>query len=149
MRAVVQRVREASVSVDGETVGKIGQGLLVLLGVGKDDDDTDLRYVADKVLDLRLFNDEQGKINKSLRQIAGEVLVISQFTLYGDCRKGRRPGFDAAETPSRAEELYRGWIDYVREKGFSPQEGVFGAMMDVRLLNEGPVTVLLDSKKEF
>lgn len=154
MRAVVQRVREASVSVESgenisETVGRIGQGLLVFLGVGQGDDDTDIRYLADKVLDLRIFEDGERKMNRSLRDVSGEILVISQFTLYGDCRKGRRPSFDAAETPTRADELYRRWIDYVRDQGFSPQEGVFGAMMDVRLVNHGPVTLLLDSKKTF
>ena len=156
MRAVVQRVREASVSVpagDGtdatKVVGQIGQGLLVLLGVGAGDGDTDIRDLADKVLDLRLFEDDERKMNRSLRDVSGEILVISQFTLYGDCRKGRRPSFDAAEAPARAEELYRKWIDYVSGQGFSPHEGVFGAMMDVKLVNYGPVTLLLDSKKLF
>ena len=149
MRAVVQRVREASVSVEGKVVGQIGAGLLVLLGCGADDSDDDIRYLADKVLDLRIFNDERERMNLSLRDLKREILVVSQFTLYGDCRKGRRPSFDAAEQPERAGKMYSRFVAYLNEQEFRPQEGIFGAMMDVHLVNDGPVTLLLDSKKTF
>ncbi len=147
MRAVVQRVKSASVTVDDNVVGKISQGLLVFLGVGDRDTDTDLKYIADKVIGLRIFSDEDDKMNLSVTDIGGEILVISQFTLYGDCRKGRRPNFTASMEPKGAEEMYEKFIAYIKEQGINTEHGIFGADMQVSLVNDGPVTLMLDSSK--
>jgi len=149
MRAVIQRVSRASVTVDRETVGSIGRGLLVLLGVSVEDDERDADYLAEKSLNLRVFEDEDGKMNLSLNDIGGELLVVSQFTLYGDARKGRRPSYIKAAEPERANELYEYFAGRIRESLGSVQTGKFQAMMDVELLNDGPVTILLDSFKQF
>ncbi|HHV46051.1 MAG TPA: D-tyrosyl-tRNA(Tyr) deacylase [Tissierellia bacterium] len=149
MRAVVQRVTEGKVVVEGQTVGEINKGLLVLLGVGDGDDEKDLEYMVDKVLGLRIFEDENGKMNLSVMDIKGEVLVVSQFTLYGDVRKGKRPSFTSSAYPDIAEEYYEKFINRCREKGIKTEHGVFGAHMDVSLVNSGPVTILIDSKKTF
>jgi len=145
MRAVVQRVTRAQVSVGEEVVGKIGPGLLVLLGVAKSDTQADADYLATKILGLRIFDDENGKMNLSLAETRGSVLAVSQFTLYGDVRKGRRPSFDEAAPPQLANELYQHFVGKIREAGFSCQTGRFQAMMKVELVNDGPVTILLDS----
>ena len=147
MRAVVHRVSEASVRVDGRVVGQIGRGLLVLLGVGKGDAEPDAEFLVEKVLHLRIFPDEAGAMNRSLVDIAGELLVVSQFTLYGDARRGRRPSFIDAAPPDEANRLYRHYVEKARASGLRVAEGVFRAMMDVSLVNEGPVTILLDSRK--
>lgn len=149
MRAVVQRVKEASVRVDGQVVGCAGQGLLVLLGVGQGDVEMDAGYLADKVVNLRVFPDAAGQMNRSLLDVRGDLLVVSQFTLYGDCRRGRRPGYSDAAPPQEAERLYACFVDRVRASGLRVEQGVFRAMMDVSLVNEGPVTLLLDSRKQF
>lgn len=149
MRAILQRVTKASVDVDGETIGKIGDGLLIFLGVGKGDTDEDMRYIADKTLNLRIFCDEDEKMNRSVRDIGGNLLIVSQFTLYGDCRKGRRPGFDSAMPPAAAKEMYEKFIEYMKSSGLFVQTGEFGADMKVSLLNDGPVTMSLDSSKLF
>jgi D-tyrosyl-tRNA(Tyr) deacylase len=149
MRAVVQRVGEASVSVDGAVVGSIDRGLLVLLGVGREDAESDTAYLAEKIVHLRVFSDAEGLMNLSVKDVAGSLLVVSQFTLYGDCRRGRRPGYSEAAPPELAERLYRAFVDAVAARGVTVAEGVFRAMMDVRLVNEGPVTILLDSHKRF
>jgi D-tyrosyl-tRNA(Tyr) deacylase len=149
MRAVVQRVREASVAVEGQEVGLIGQGILVLLGVGQKDGPEDARYMAEKVVHLRIFADEQGKMNKSVLDVDGGLLAVSQFTLWGDCRKGRRPSFVAAAEPAKAEALYEAFIDHARSLGVPVASGRFQEMMEVSLVNDGPVTLLLDSEKEF
>ena len=149
MRIILQRVKQASVEIDGEIAGKIGQGLLVLLGAGKEDNAQDVEYLVEKILGLRIFQDDAGKMNLSVTNIGGEVLVVSQFTLYGDCRKGRRPSFDKAAPPELAEDLYEMFVERIRDFGVPVQTGKFGAMMDVQLTNWGPVTIMLDSKKEF
>lgn len=149
MRAVVQRVSEASVRVEGASVGGIGPGLLVLLGVGREDAEPDADYLADKVVNLRIFPDEAGTMNRSVLETGGEVLVVSQFTLYGDARRGRRPGYSEAAGPEEARRLYEYFVARVRRLGPRVQEGVFRAMMDVSLVNQGPVTLLLDSRKAF
>ncbi len=149
MRAVIQRVAEASVTVEGNVTGQIGHGLLVLLGVEEGDTDADLRYVVDKISGIRIFNDADGKFNLSLEDTGGAILLISQFTLFGDCRKGRRPSFSTAARPGTATPMYEHAIAALRARGFSVETGVFGAHMDVRLLNDGPVTILVDSKKVF
>ena len=150
MRAVVQRVSRAQVSVDdGQVVGSIQEGLLVLLGVGGEDDEADAAYLAEKTAGLRIFQDEAGKMNRSVTEIAGQVLVVSQFTLFGDCRRGRRPGFSAAAPPELADQLYQHYVSLLRQKGLTVETGVFQAMMKVESANEGPVTILLDSKKVF
>jgi len=149
MRAVVQRVSEASVRVSGSVVARIGAGLLVLVGVGTGDSEGDADYLADKALNLRIFRDEGGQMNRSVLDTAGEVLVVSQFTLYGDARKGRRPGFTGAAAPDEANRLYEYFAGRVRAAGVATQQGVFRAMMDVALVNQGPVTILLDSRKTF
>jgi len=149
MRAIIQRVKEARVEVDGETVGRIGEGVLVLLGAGKDDTEEDAEYLAEKILTLRIFENGEGKMNLSVMDTGGSVLVVSQFTLYGDCRKGRRPSFDKAARPEDAERLYELFVDELRERGAKVETGKFRAMMDVHLVNSGPVTLMLDSKREF
>lgn len=149
MRAVVQRVAEANVKVKGNVVGEISKGLLVFLGVGKDDSEKDLEYMVDKVLGLRIFEDENNKMNLSVMDIGGELLVVSQFTLYGDVRKGKRPSFTSSAYPELAEEIYEQFIEKCREEGIRTEKGVFGAHMEVSILNDGPVTILIDSKKVF
>jgi D-tyrosyl-tRNA(Tyr) deacylase len=150
MRAVVQRVSRAQVQVDRETVGRIDRGLLVLVGAGQGDGPDDAAYLVDKVVHLRIFPDEAGKMNRSVLEIDGGVLVVSQFTLYGDARKGRRPAFVAALEPARAEELVGRFTEGVRAAGVRQvATGRFGAMMDVELVNSGPVTILLDSNRTF
>lgn len=149
MRAVVQRVRHASVRVEGEIVGAIGHGLLVLLGVDVNDGTVDADYLADKIVSLRIFNDPEGKFNLSLGDVGGAVLLVSQFTLHGDCRKGRRPSFISAARPEQAIPLYERVGVLLREKGVEVANGIFGAHMDVELLNDGPVTLLLDSGRAF
>ena len=149
MRAVIQRVRSASVTVDGEVVGRIARGVVVLVGIGRDDGAGDVAYVARKVRDLRLFEDEAGRLNRSLAEVGGAALVVSQFTLYGDCRRGRRPSFDAAAAPPEARAVYEALVGALRGAGTRVETGVFRAMMDVALVNEGPVTVLLDSTRMF
>lgn len=147
MRAVIQRVKNASVKIDGRVNGEAGEGLLIFLGVGKGDADADLKYIADKILGLRIFEDENGKMNRSVTDISGDLLIISQFTLYGDCRKGKRPSFDGAMPPKEAEEMYESFVAYMRESGLKTETGEFGADMKVELLNDGPVTIILDSSK--
>jgi D-tyrosyl-tRNA(Tyr) deacylase len=142
-------VAEAAVRVDDEVVGRIGPGVLVLLGVGQGDAEADADYLADKVLHLRIFPDEAGQMNRSVLDTRGELLAVSQFTLYGDTRRGRRPGFSSAAPPEEANRLYRYFVGRLRESGLRVEEGVFRAMMDVSLVNRGPVTILLDSAKTF
>ena len=149
MRAVVQRVSRAQVTVAGKTVGQIGPGLLVLLGIGKQDTEATADYIAEKVLGLRIFEDDQGKMNISVQEKAGDVLVVSQFTLYGDVRRGRRPSFDAAARPEMAQKLYEYFVQKIRSAGLRCETGKFQAMMEVELVNSGPVTILLDSDKSF
>jgi len=149
MRSVVQRVKESKVEVKGETVGSIGPGLLILLGVGEDDSEKDCTYLADKIAHLRIFPDEKELMNLSLLDTGGAALVVSQFTLWGDCRKGRRPSFAKAARPERANELYEHFVSLLKEKGLEVATGRFQEMMDVFLVNDGPVTLLLDSKKGF
>jgi D-tyrosyl-tRNA(Tyr) deacylase len=149
MRAVIQRVTQASVSVDGQTVGAVGRGLLVLLGVARGDAAGDAAYLADKTAGLRIFEDSAGKMNCSLEEIGGSILVVSQFTLLGDCRKGRRPGFTDAAEPQLADALYNAYVDTLRKRGLVVATGVFQADMQVALVNDGPVTLILDSRKQF
>ena len=149
MRAVVQRVSQASVSVDDQFCGAIGDGLLVLLGVGKNDSEQDAALLADKIANLRIFDDEQGLMNLSLLEVQGEMLVVSQFTLFGDCRKGRRPSYSTAAPPAEATRLYEQFIDEIRARKITVATGKFQAMMDVTLVNNGPVTLLLDTEKQF
>jgi D-aminoacyl-tRNA deacylase len=149
MRAVIQRVSHCRVLVDGKTVGEIGPGLLVLLGVGKADNEAAADYLVEKVLGLRIFEDDQEKMNLSVQDKRGEVLVVSQFTLYGDVRRGKRPSFDAAARPDEAKRLYEYFVEKIRAGGLRCATGVFQAMMDVELVNLGPVTILLDSEKLF
>lgn len=146
MKAVVQRVSEAKVSVDGETVGAIGPGLLILLGVGREDTSKDGEYLANKITGLRIFEDDEGKMNRSLIDMGGEALVVSQFTLWGDCRKGRRPSFGEAAPPEIAEKLYMEFVDQVSALGVPTATGRFRAMMMVSLVNDGPVTLIVESK---
>jgi D-aminoacyl-tRNA deacylase len=149
MRAVVQRVAHAKVTVAGQVTGEIGPGLLVLLGVGQQDTDPDADYIADKVCGLRIFHDSEQKMNLNVIEAGGAVLAVSQFTLFGDVRRGKRPSFDAAAPPERARELYEHFVAKVRAAGLRCETGRFQEMMDVELLNSGPVTILLDSKKIF
>ena len=148
MIALVQRVSEASVIVDDKIISKIGKGLVVLLGVAKGDDDNDVSYLANKVTNLRIFDDENGKMNLSLIETDGEMLVVSQFTLLGDCRKGRRPGFEMAALPEDAERLYEKFIDDINNSGMKVRKGVFAASMLVKIFNDGPVTFILDSRNK-
>jgi len=149
MRAVVQRVKRAKVEVDGRNVGEIGQGLLVFLGVGEGDSEKDCDYLANKIAHLRIFADNQGMMNLSLTEIEGAVLLVSQFTLWGDCRKGRRPSFTRAARPEKARDLYEHFNGILRGKGLEVATGEFQEMMDVHLLNDGPVTLILDSEKRY
>lgn len=149
MRAIVQRVDHANVTVDGKTTGKSGKGLLVLLGVAAGDSEKDLQYLVDKVCGLRIFEDDLGKMNLSVKDIGGELLVVSQFTLYGDCRKGKRPSFDKAASPEIANQYYEKFVENCRTLGLHVETGVFRAHMLVSLVNNGPVTILLDSSKLF
>lgn len=146
---MVQRVKEASVRVDGEVVGSIGSGLVVLLGVGTGDGERDAEYLADKVLHLRVFEDDSGQMNRSVLEVGGALLVVSQFTLFGDARRGRRPSYVEAAPPEEANRLYAHFVEQLRPSGLEVATGVFRAMMDVALVNEGPVTILLDSRKAF
>ena len=149
MRAVLQRVTRASVTVDGQVVGQIGRGLAVLLGVEQDDTDADAHQLADKTIQLRIFDDAEGKMNLALTDVGGAMLVVSQFTLLGDCRKGRRPSFIQAAAPELAERLYETFVAAVGVQGIQVATGKFRAMMQVELVNDGPVTILLDSRKRF
>ena len=149
MRAVVQRVSRAQVAVNGEIVGEIGLGLLVLLGVGRDDTEADATYLAEKIAGLRVFEDAEGKMNRSVQDVGGSVLAVSQFTLYGDVRRGKRPSFDAAAPPENARRLYEFFVEQIRTTGLRCETGRFQEMMQVELVNEGPVTILLDSAKSF
>jgi len=146
MRVVVQRSKEASVTVEGQIVGQIPFGLMLLVGVTHEDTETDCAYLADKIANLRIFEDESGKMNVSVRDIGGQILSVSQFTLYGDCKKGRRPNFMEAARPEYAQRMYEAFNEELRKQGLHVETGVFGAMMDVRLLNDGPVTLILESK---
>lgn len=149
MRAVIQRVRSASVTTGDRVHGSIGKGMVVLLGIRDGDTQKDLHWLAEKVVHLRIFDDQDGKMNRSLTDIAGEMLIVSQFTLYGDCRKGRRPGFSAAASPAIAEPLYRQFISEMQTRQISIAKGIFQAAMQVELVNDGPVTILVDSEKKF
>jgi len=149
MRAVVQRVTRASVKVSGEIVGEIQAGLLVLLGVAREDTESDANYLAEKIAGLRIFEDDDGKMNRSVFEAGGAVLAVSQFTLFGDVRRGKRPSFDEAAPPDQAKRLYEHFVAKIRDAGLRCETGKFQAMMDVELVNDGPVTVLLDSKKNF
>jgi|SRR3989339_148998 len=146
MKALIQRVKKASVSVDGKIVGKCGQGFLVLLGVGKGDSSQQIPYIANKIVNMRVFSDSDGKFNLSLKDIKGECLIVSQFTLYADTRHGNRPGFTDAAEPVIANELYKEFCEIVAGLGVKVERGVFGAMMDVELVNDGPVTIMVESK---
>ena len=145
MRAVLTRVRSASVEIDGRIVGQIGQGFLILLGVGPEDTEEKCRYLCEKALGLRVFEDENGKMNRSLADVGGQVLVVSQFTLYGNCRKGRRPSFTDAAAPELGNRLYEKFLSVCEELGYPPQHGQFGADMKVASVNDGPVTLILDT----
>jgi D-aminoacyl-tRNA deacylase len=149
VRAVLQRVSEASVRVEGAVVGRIGPGLVVLLGVGQGDAEADADYLAEKTLNLRVFPDEAGQMNRSVIELGGGILVVSQFTLYGDARKGRRPGYTDAAAPEEANRLYERFLARLRPSGLPVATGVFRAMMELALVNQGPVTLLLDSRKAF
>jgi D-aminoacyl-tRNA deacylase len=149
MRAVLQRVSRAQVSVNGEVTGQIGLGLLVLLGVGRDDAEADATYLAQKIAGLRIFEDDDGKMNRSVQDVGGSVLAVSQFTLHADVRRGKRPSFDAAAPPEQARRLYDFFVEQIRETGLHCETGRFQEMMKVELVNEGPVTILLDSGKAF
>ena len=144
MKGLIQRVKRASVTIDGEKYSEIGQGILVLLGVEKGDSEQNAEKLAGKIMKLRIFEDENGKMNKSVQDVKGEILVVSQFTLAGDCKKGTRPSFDKAELPQRANELYEYFTGVIRQNNINAPTGVFGAMMDVELVNDGPVTFMLE-----
>ncbi|OAG27391.1 D-aminoacyl-tRNA deacylase [Thermodesulfatator autotrophicus] len=149
MRAVIQRVKQASVVVEGEKIASIGRGFLVLVGVSKEDTSKDVDYLARKIVNLRIFEDDQGKLNLSVKDISGEILLVSNFTIYGDCRKGNRPSFDKAAPPELAEKLYLSLAEAVRAEGISVKTGKFRAYMEISLINDGPVTILLDSQRVF
>ncbi len=146
MKTVIQRVTEASVTIDGQIHGQINQGYMILVGISDTDDEETVRKIADKIVKLRIFEDENGKMNLSLGQVNGSILSISQFTLYASCRRGNRPDFDGAGKPEHAKKLYLYFNDYLRSLGIHTEEGIFGADMKVRLLNDGPVTIILDSE---
>ena len=146
MRVVIQRVKESSVRVKDELIAGIGNGLLILLGVEKGDVESDAGYLVDKIVNLRIFEDQNGKMDRSLIETGGSLLVVSQFTLFGDCKKGRRPSFVKAATPEMADSLYQYFVEQVSLKGVPVKTGIFGAMMDVYLINNGPVTLIIDSK---
>ena len=148
MRAVIQRVTSAEVTVDGRSTGKIGKGLLVFVGVGKGDGEADISYLSSKIPDLRIFEDHSGKFNLSLKEVGGEMLIVSQFTLFGDCRKGRRPSFSDAEDPLVAKVFYEQLVERMKRQGIPVHTGEFQANMEVHLVNDGPVTLLLDSKQK-
>ncbi len=147
MKALIQRVKQAHVDIEGKTVGKISEGILLFLGIEKGDTESDIEYLVKKVSGLRIFEDENRKMNLSLQDINGEILVISQFTLSADCRKGNRPSFDKAELPEKAKEIYLKFIKKISEKGFNVQTGEFASFMQVHLINNGPVTILIDSPR--
>ncbi len=149
MRAVIQRVKSASVTVEGKVVSEIRKGLLVFLGVAQEDTPADVDYMASKIANLRIFEDDEGRMNLSILDVSGEALVVSQFTLCGDCRKGRRPSFIAAARPEKADPLYQAFMDEISRLGVPVKAGIFQAMMDVELINDGPVTMMLDSNKLF
>jgi D-tyrosyl-tRNA(Tyr) deacylase len=149
MRAVVQRVKRCSVEVDGKIVGSIGKGLLVLLGIKNDDSKRDIEYIKDKILNLRIFEDDRSKMNLSLKDVSGQIMIVSQFTLYGDCRKGRRPSFIKAASPETAQGIYIDFVEEIKSTGIYVQQGVFQAHMDISIVNEGPVTIILDSEKRI
>lgn len=149
MRAVIQRVLNSSVEIDGKVAGRSGKGMLILLGVGKEDTADDITKLVNKLTKLRIFDDEDGKINKSITDINGEILIVSQFTLYWSCKKGTRPSFDNAMPPKEAEEMYEQFVKAMRETGIHCETGEFGADMKVSLVNDGPVTVYLDTKENF
>lgn len=149
MRAVIQRVLNAAVAIDGRTAGEIGHGMLVLLGVGKDDTEADIEKLASKLVKLRIFEDENGKINKSITDVHGAMLIVSQFTLYWNCKKGNRPSFENAMPPKEAEEMYIRFVERMKETGIPCATGEFGADMKVSLTNDGPVTVWLDTKENL
>ncbi len=149
MRAVIQRVSRGSVLVDGEEIGAIGSGLVILLGVHRDDNTEDGKYLARKIVNLRIFSDENGKMNRSLLDVGGQALIVSQFTLWGDTRKGRRPSFIKAAEPDQAEKLYQDFVSEMNRQSITTATGELGAMMELALINEGPVTLILDSRKEF
>jgi D-aminoacyl-tRNA deacylase len=149
MRAVVQRVSRAQVTVNGEVTGKISRGIVVLVAVGNDDSKSDADYLVDKIVGLRIFEDDNGKMNLAVSDIRGELLVVSQFTLYGDVRRGKRPSFDAAAPPHRARELYEYFVERIRATGLVCETGCFQETMQIELVNDGPVTILLDSAKNF
>lgn len=149
MRAVIQRVSRASVSVDGEQLGAISTGLVALIGICAADGNKDVDWLAEKIINLRVFPDDSGKMNWSLADIGGEMLIVSQFTLYGDCRKGRRPGYSNAASPDKAEPLYQRFIGQVDQQNIKTASGKFQAMMEVTIINDGPVTLLVDSDKSF
>jgi D-tyrosyl-tRNA(Tyr) deacylase len=146
VKVVLQRSRQAQVRVDGQLVGEIEKGLVLLVGVTHDDTEEDARFLAEKIVHLRIFEDERGKMNLSLKDVGGQILSVSQFTLYGDCRKGRRPNFTAAARPEHARRLYDGFNECLRQQGAAVETGIFGAMMEVSLTNWGPVTLVLDSR---
>lgn len=147
MRAVIQRVKKGSVTVKEQTVGSIDKGLVVLLGISEQDQTEDIAYMVDKTINLRIFEDSEGKMNLSLLEVGGELLVISQFTLYGDCRKGRRPSFSNAAKPEKAQELYENYVDMCRRQNIHTETGIFQADMQVHIENDGPVTLIIDSEK--
>ena len=149
MRAVIQRVLQARVTIEGRQVGKIDRGLLVYLGVGKEDTIKDAQFIADKLVNLRIFPDQEGKMNLSVQDIGGAILLVSNFTLHGDCRKGRRPGFDASAEPALANQLYEKVIELINEQGIPVEKGAFGEYMHVSSTNDGPVNFLLDSSRLF